>query len=249
MKEPGRRLPALGGTDLKTADRFVVRIVAFAAVLVAFAAFAFGNQSAPAATPVSYAPGSLIIPMDTDTTLNHWAYNQDQGMWKAFGLVNRLLSNGIPVGWAIDTTKTRTSTVDFTADNVKDVRTNTALGGWAYRGGPFVIEAAKATAAKALISPGGPRTPTSPTSTKQTPPSPRILRSSCALRRGSPRTSRTPASPSITSTLPESLISTAMPGPTIHPPTCSTEEEIANGGSVHPGRLSREALRHLRNAS
>ena len=145
-------MPALGGTDLKTTDRLVARIAAFAAVLVAVAAFAFGNQNATADTPVNYAPGSLIIPMDTDTALNHSAYNQDQGMWKAFGLVNRLLSNGIPVAWAIDTTKTTTSTVDFTADSVKDLRTNTALGGWAYRGGPFVIEAAQATAAKALIN-------------------------------------------------------------------------------------------------
>ncbi len=116
------------------------------------AAFAFGTQSATADTPVSYASGSLIIPMDTDTTLNHTAYNQNLGMWKAFGLVNRLLSNGVPVRWTIDTTKTTTTTVDFTASSVKDLRTNTALGGWSYRGGPFVIDAAHATAAKALIT-------------------------------------------------------------------------------------------------
>ncbi len=32
--------------------------------------------------------------------------SQNVGMWKAYGLVYRLLQNGIRVGWAISDTKT-----------------------------------------------------------------------------------------------------------------------------------------------
>jgi hypothetical protein len=41
----------------------------------------------------SISAGSLIIPMDTTY--------QNLGMWKAFGLLYRLLQNGIPIQWAI----------------------------------------------------------------------------------------------------------------------------------------------------
>ena len=44
--------------------------------------------------------------MGTETTGNHGAFNQNLGMWKAYGLVHKLLQNDIPVSWAIDTTKT-----------------------------------------------------------------------------------------------------------------------------------------------
>ncbi len=101
---------------------------------------------------MAYGSGSLVIPMDTDTTLNHTAYNQNNGMWKAYGLLYRLLDNGVPVSWAINTSKTSTSTTDFTVSSVKDLRTNTALGGWAYKGGAFVIDSAYATQAKSLIT-------------------------------------------------------------------------------------------------
>ena len=45
------------------------------------------------AAPVTYQPGSLIVPMD--------ATYQNFGMFKAYGLVYRLLQNGVPVRWAI----------------------------------------------------------------------------------------------------------------------------------------------------
>ena len=35
--------------------------------------------------------------MDTDTSANHASFNQNLGMWKAYGLLYRLLQNGIPV--------------------------------------------------------------------------------------------------------------------------------------------------------
>jgi uncharacterized repeat protein (TIGR01451 family) len=100
----------------------------------------------------SFPAGTLIIPMDTDTTGNHALFNQNLGMWKAYGLVYRLLDNGIPVHWAIAEGKTSTSDVDFSVSSVSDRRTGTALGSWSYRGGPFIIDSANVAAAMPIIS-------------------------------------------------------------------------------------------------
>ena len=55
----------------------------------------------PALLSQPFASGSLIIPMDTDTTGNHASFNQNSGMWKAYGLVYKLLQSGVPVYWGI----------------------------------------------------------------------------------------------------------------------------------------------------
>jgi uncharacterized repeat protein (TIGR01451 family) len=85
---------------------------------------------------------SLIIPMDTTY--------QDLGMFKAYGLVYRLLSNGIPVMWAIRPGKPYDGT-DFTASAV-DFQTNTPVVNHAYSGGPFIIDAAFAAAAAPIVT-------------------------------------------------------------------------------------------------
>src|SRR6185369_15138599 len=111
--------------------RVVLVALALCAVLGVFSA------SGVNAANKSFASGTLIIPMDTDTAPGHASYNQNNGMWKAYGLVYRLLQNNIPVEWAITTTKISTNDIDFTASSVSDKRTGTALGSWDYRGGPF----------------------------------------------------------------------------------------------------------------
>ena len=73
-------------------------------------------------------------------------------MWKAYGLVYKLLQNGIPLNWAIVQTKTSTTDIDFTVSSSKDKRTGTALGSWDYRGGAFIIDSANAAAALPIIS-------------------------------------------------------------------------------------------------
>ena len=73
-------------------------------------------------------------------------------MWKAYGLVYRLLQNGIPVRWAIKEAKTAITDVDVSASSVRDKRTGTALGAWDYRGGPFIIDSADAAAALPIIT-------------------------------------------------------------------------------------------------
>ncbi len=120
-------------------------------VVAAAATLAWSAMQTSAATSVNFNAGSLVIPMDTDTSGNHASYNQNTGMWKAYGLLYRLLANGIPVRWAISQTKTSTSDVDFTVTNVKDKRTATALGSWDYRGGPFIVESQYAAQALPII--------------------------------------------------------------------------------------------------
>jgi len=108
-------------------------------------------DSAPAAPPANFAAGSLIIPMDTDTSANHTAFNQNAGMWKAYGLVYKLLQNGIPVRWAILEGKTATTNTDVSVTSVTDKRTGTSLGAWDYKGGPFIIDSADVAAALPII--------------------------------------------------------------------------------------------------
>ena len=102
------------------------------------------------ASATDFASGSLIIPMDIDTTGNHASFNQNLGMWKAYGLVYRLLQNGIPVSWGIQLNKSFDD-IDCSVTTVRDVRTLTALGSWDYRGGPFLIDQSNAAAALPII--------------------------------------------------------------------------------------------------
>jgi len=82
----------------------------------------------------TYLPNSIIIPMDTTY--------QDNGMFKAYGLVYKLLQNGIPIDWTIKTPKNY-GDIDFSVSSVRTI-TSSGFGGTtfsaSYRGGPFVIE-------------------------------------------------------------------------------------------------------------
>src|SRR5690349_17517507 len=74
-------------------------------VVAASIALAAACYQAPARAD-TFAPGSLIIPMDTTY--------QDSGMLKAYGLIYNLLYHGIPVRWVILKGKAFQAT-DFTA--------------------------------------------------------------------------------------------------------------------------------------
>ena len=101
------------------------------------------RSSASAAAPRAFAQipasnqthlfrqNSLIIPMDTTY--------QDRGVLLAYGLLYRLLKEGVPVHWVIKAGKSR-GDVDFTAKS-KDLRSGQSLASHGYRGGPFVVEA------------------------------------------------------------------------------------------------------------
>ncbi|MGC8762371.1 MAG: hypothetical protein ACP5VN_01855, partial [Acidobacteriota bacterium] len=93
----------------------------------------------------AYGINSLVVPMDT-TYL-------DSGIFKAYGLVYRLLQNNIPVDWAIQDPKNY-GDADFTAPQVRTV-TASGFGGSvfaaSYRGGPFVVDGAYYDAALPIV--------------------------------------------------------------------------------------------------
>ena len=94
-----------------------------------------------AALSVSFASGSVVIPMDTTS--------QDFGTLKAFGLVDRLLRVSTPVQRIIKPAKAHQD-IDCSA-TVTNRRTGAALGSVNYRSSPFVIAAADATPAVLAI--------------------------------------------------------------------------------------------------
>jgi hypothetical protein len=115
-----------------------------------------GGPSALESQPqsITATAGSLIIPMEKVGIATQAPFDQNNGMWKAYGLVNRLLQNGIPVNWAIKPFSSPKSfnDIDFTVTTVTDKRTGTSIGPWDYRGGPFIINAADVPAANPIIT-------------------------------------------------------------------------------------------------
>ncbi|MCD4814761.1 hypothetical protein K8S19_13855 [bacterium] len=108
--------------------------------------------ASPTATPnpnFTFYDGSLIIPMDTASDQSRT--NQNYGMWRAYGLVYELLSQGIPVHWAIRSYKVYEAT-DFTCTSTKDIRSGAIYANINYNGGPFVIDYSNSTVAVAIIT-------------------------------------------------------------------------------------------------
>jgi concanavalin A-like lectin/glucanase superfamily protein/flagellar hook capping protein FlgD len=93
----------------------------------------------------TFAAGSLIIPMDTDY--------QDSGMLSAFGLVDALLRQHVPVWWCINPTKQygTLGDVDFTVTQARDLQTTAVISSHGYRGGPFVIDAGDVSRASFIV--------------------------------------------------------------------------------------------------
>jgi uncharacterized repeat protein (TIGR01451 family) len=140
-----------GGFRVNKALRKIIKIKKhlIVVILVAFTASqlsmvdmpATDAQTAPVSSTVTFADGSLIIPMDTTY--------QNMGMWKAYGLVYELLSKGIPVHWAINDTKSFDG-IDFTASAI-DVKLYNNISNHGYSGGPFIIDSADAAKAIPII--------------------------------------------------------------------------------------------------
>ncbi|HSQ88299.1 DUF7507 domain-containing protein, partial [Romboutsia sp.] len=104
--------------------------------------------------PVIFDPTTtLIVPMDSTY--------QNNGMYKAYGLIFRLLYENIIqannlaydpiyVYWAIDPNKTALTTIDFTA-TTKGYNTPLVSGVHQYSGGPFIIQSDNLAYVKTLI--------------------------------------------------------------------------------------------------
>ncbi len=104
-------------------------------------AFSLLLGSVVQADEMTFADGSLIIPMDIEY--------QDEGMLEAFGLLYQLLLNDITIHWVINQDKDPGG-MDFLTSAV-DTATADAIDGHEYRGGPFVIEASQADEAMPII--------------------------------------------------------------------------------------------------
>ena len=89
----------------------------------------------------TFSPDTIIVPMDQDF--------QNNGMFKAYGLVYALLTEEISVKWAIQPNKPLGGT-DFTA-TAEDIRTETPVTDHNYRGGPFIVDSEFAAEAQPII--------------------------------------------------------------------------------------------------
>ncbi len=90
--------------------------------------------------------GSLVIPMDNALQSVPGYFNL-----KAYGFINQLLQNNIPVKWAIKAGKSKDG-VDFSAD-AQRIRPSLQFPNWFdFRCGPFIVDSSYATAAKLLAA-------------------------------------------------------------------------------------------------
>ncbi len=90
-----------------------------------------------------FASGSLIIPMDNTY--------QNNGMFRAYGLAYQLLLQGVPVYWAVNSTKAVGGN-DFTATTKSFFAPGAAIGTVGYKAGPFVVDAADVAKATPFIN-------------------------------------------------------------------------------------------------
>ncbi|MFN8153946.1 MAG: Ig-like domain-containing protein [Bacteroidia bacterium] len=113
------------------------------------ALMAQNDLPSPTANMKQVKAGSLIISMDTVLQKRPGYFNM-----KAYGLVNTLLQNEIPVIWSIRSGKTRTSvgSVDFTVTTTRVFPDTASLGSQSFRSGPFIIDSAWVSKALPLIT-------------------------------------------------------------------------------------------------
>ncbi len=100
----------------------------------------------PAANIEPIKAGSLVIGMDNTTQAVPGYFNL-----KAYGLVNLLLQNNIPVKWAIKAGKPKDGS-DFTATVQREFPSSQSATTYSFRSGPFIIDSAYAQAARTIIT-------------------------------------------------------------------------------------------------
>ena len=99
-----------------------------------------------AANVESIPSGSLVIPMDNSKQNLVAPFNL-----KAYGLVNHLLWNNVPVKWAIAAGKAKDG-IDFSGTAERVLPTAVAAGPLDFRGGPFIVTPEWASFALSLAS-------------------------------------------------------------------------------------------------
>lgn len=124
---------------------FVITIL-FSSVQVSKAQFELTSPLTAAQVPLQLIKaGSLIIPMDTINQKRPGFFNL-----KAYGLVNELLQNEIPVRWAIRPGKAKNAT-DFAASARRVYPDTGAISPTNFSHGPFIIDSAYIALAAPII--------------------------------------------------------------------------------------------------
>ena len=114
-------------------NRSTALALALALVLASSVASADPDLPGPAANLESLPAGSLVIPMDNSKQSLVAPFNL-----RAYGLVNALLWDGVPVKWAIKAGKAKDGT-DFSGEAQRILPTTLAAAVLDFRAGPFVI--------------------------------------------------------------------------------------------------------------
>ena len=106
------------------------------------------NKDLPPPVPnlVSIPDGSLVIAMDNTNQALVAPFNL-----RAYGLVNNLLQNGIPVMWAIRAGKVKDD-VDFTASAQRLYPSASGVATYNFSGGPFIVHRDFAALAQTRIA-------------------------------------------------------------------------------------------------
>lgn len=92
------------------------------------------------------AAGSLVIGMDNATQSLDSEFNL-----KAYGLVNYLLKNGVPVYWIVRSNKTNTADADLFVQAQRELPSSLPEAPYSFASGPFVIDSSLAAKAIPLI--------------------------------------------------------------------------------------------------
>ena len=127
------------------------RLALYALMLISSLCFGQNELPPSVANVQSIKVGSFIIPMDTTFQRLPGYFNL-----KAYGLVNALLQNEIPVKWAIRKSKTRAATGtgsrDFPANSNRVYPDTSTISTLDFRNGPFIIDSAWVSKALPIIS-------------------------------------------------------------------------------------------------
>ncbi|WP_279231244.1 SdrD B-like domain-containing protein [Thermus altitudinis] len=118
----------------KVPTRLLVPLALLALLPIRGSNFPLADLPGPPANPTPVSAGALIIPMDdVKQNLNGKPFNL-----AAYGLVNRLLQNKVPVYWVIRAGKTKDG-VDFSARAERILPTAQGEALLDFSGGPFVV--------------------------------------------------------------------------------------------------------------
>ncbi|MEP7265086.1 MAG: hypothetical protein ABI772_11340, partial [Bacteroidota bacterium] len=121
--------------------RFLKQFILLSLLLICSESYSQYELPTPVPPGISQSikAGSLIIPMDTTLQRLPGYFNL-----KAYGLVNYLLQNEVPVRWAIKKNKTKTAIMDtisdFIASSNRVFPDTSVLSTIKYRSGPFIID-------------------------------------------------------------------------------------------------------------